>query len=98
MVPTKDPGVFIEERRSGYVRYRAVLPNRDGIYRRWEVLGTCAWSDPTRHGPCEEGAAEPPSGPPESRLDVPVTPELDCALCVDGSHLRFVELEPWAPV
>lgn len=35
MIPTQDPYVWIEERRSGYVRYR----RDDG--RRWEVHGEC---------------------------------------------------------
>lgn len=85
-LPTCDPGVLIEEQRPGYVRYRQVGG------RRWEVHGTCAWTDPTRMGPCSEGAVEPPYGPPEGRLDVPITPELDCSLCVDGGHLRFEEI------
>jgi hypothetical protein len=83
---TCDPHVFIEEQHVGYIRYR----RSDG--RRWEVLGTCAWTDTTRHGPCGEGAVNAPYGPPEGRLDVPVTPELKCSLCVDGEHLTFKEL------
>lgn len=87
MIKTVDPWVAIEEQRLGYVRYRGL---DDG--RRWEVHGTCAWTDPNAHGPCQEGAATPPIGPPEGRLDCPVTPELDCSLCVGEGHLTFVEL------
>lgn len=42
---TSDPGVLIEERRAGYVRYQHV----DG--RRWEVHGVC-----DRRGDCLIGA------------------------------------------
>lgn len=35
LLPTADPGVWIDEQRAGYVRYVA----SDG--RRWEVVGVC---------------------------------------------------------
>lgn len=63
LTPTVEPGVFIEDQRPGYVRYRAV----DG--RRWEIEGTC-----DMRGNCLTGAVDPLLGPPEGRLDVPVTP------------------------
>lgn len=45
MEPTYDPGVLIEERRPGYVRYRATSG------RRWEVHGVC-----DQRGDCLIGA------------------------------------------
>lgn len=101
MLPTMDPWVVIEEQRTAYVRYRSL---NDG--RRWEVHGTCAWADPFSDGPCMQGQAGEPIGPPEWGLDCPITPELDCSLCVDEGHLRFVELpsmqelgeDPHAPI
>lgn len=86
-LPTIDPWVVMEEQRPGYVRYRA-LDNG----RRWAVLGTCAWTDAATDGPCQEGQASLPIGPPEGRLDCPVTPELDCSLCVGEGYLTFEEL------
>lgn len=80
MKSTVDPYVFIEEQRDGYVRY---LRTADG--RRWEVWGTCVPG-----GGCMEGAVEPDPGPPEGRLDIPVTPELVCR-CAE-EQFRFVEL------
>jgi hypothetical protein len=85
VIPTADPYVWIEERRPGYVRYS------DGD-REWEVIGTCAWTDPMTWGPCGEGAAEPSPGSPEGRLDVPVAPGFQCSLCVDKGHLVVREL------
>mgnify|MGYP001566593262 CR=1 FL=1 len=78
MLPTYDPDVFIEEERVGYVRYHRVS---DG--RRWEVWGVCDY-----RGDCIVGAVDPPLGPREGRLDVPVTPEFS-GCC----EFRFVELE-----
>lgn len=80
MEPTVDPTVFIEEKRPGYVRYR----NADG--RRWEVHGTC-----DQRGDCLVGAVDPVLGPPDARLDVPVTPEFDT--CCGAEIFRYVELE-----
>jgi hypothetical protein len=87
LVLTADPAVLIEEQHPGYVRYR----RSDG--RRWEVFGACVF-DGSGHGPCMEGAIDPDIGDPRFRLDVPVTPELQCSLCVAGRHLTFRELEP----
>ena len=64
-VPTVDPYVLIEEQRKGYVRYRNITTGR-----RWIVRGVC-----DLRGDCIIGAVDPPLGPPEGRLDVPVTPE-----------------------
>lgn len=86
---TIDPWVVIEEQRPGYVRYRAL---DDG--RRWAVLGTCAWTDAATDGPCQEGQASLPIGPPDGRLDCPVTPQLDCSLCIGEGHLAFEKLPP----
>jgi hypothetical protein len=88
VIATCDPSILIEDRRVDYVRYRNVLTGR-----RWEVLGTCVYEG-DGNGPCEEGAATGVAGPPGSRRDIPVSPELICALCVDGGVLTFVELEP----
>lgn len=84
MTPTADPWVVIEEQRPRYVRYRAL---DDG--QRWETLGLCAWTDPTTHGPCQEGSVDPPIGPPQGRLDVPIMPTSDCSLCIGQGHLTF---------
>jgi hypothetical protein len=84
---TIDPWVVMEAQRPGYVRYRGL---DDG--RRWEVHGTCAWTDAETDGPCQEGQRSLPIGPPDGRLDCPVTPELDCSLCVGEGHLTFTEL------
>ena len=86
MIETAGRYTWIEEQRPGYIRYRGVT---DG--RRWAVHGTCAYRG-DGHGPCQEGAVDPDVGPPEGRLDIPVTPLLECELCVDGGHLRFEEL------
>ena len=77
--PTCDPAVVIEERRPGYVRYR-MLPTG----RRWEVHGVC-----DGRGDCSVGSSDPFPGPPEGRLDIPVTPEFT-GCC----PFRYVELEP----
>lgn len=59
-------------------------------------------------GPCMEGTAEdgwrntpgmehirgPLVGPPEGRLDIPVTPEAQCSLCVNRGVFNFEELPP----
>ena len=84
MTPTADPHTWIEEQRSGYVRYR----NSEG--RRWEVFGIC-----DMRGDCLVGAVSPLLGPPDTRLDVPVTPEFD-ACCGDPitGTLTFRELPP----
>jgi hypothetical protein len=87
VIATCDPYIWIEEGRKDYVRYRNVITGR-----RWEVLGTCIYEG-DGNGPCEEGAATGVAGPPGSRLDIPVSPELICELCVDGGTLRFAELE-----
>lgn len=89
MLETRDPWVVIEEQRTDYVRYRCLFTGE-----RWIVRGTCAWTDPTSNGPCEEGAVTGVAGPPWTRLDIPVTPRLDCSLCVDGGHLTFETLPP----
>jgi hypothetical protein len=47
--PTCDPFVFIEEKRIGYIRYRAV--QNGVITKQWEVHGIC-----TGIGKCYEGA------------------------------------------
>lgn len=65
LIPTAEPGVFIEAQRPGYIRYVRASPRQ-----RWEILGTC-----DMRGDCLVGANDPLLGPPESRLDVPVTPE-----------------------
>ena len=78
ILATLDPDVFIEDERTGYVRYRRT----DG--RRWEVWGECDY-----RGDCLVGAVDPLLGPRETRLDVPVTPEF--AGCCP---LQFVELAP----
>lgn len=98
---TSDPGVWIEEQRDGYVRYR----NSSG--RRWEVHGVC-----DRRGDCLIGAViDTPDGPVEveskqhlarlreelgrdridSHLDVPVTPEFNT--CCGADLFRYVELD-----
>lgn len=106
MEPTADPGIWIEEQREGYVRYR----NDDG--RRWEVHGVC-----DKRGDCLIGAviegydgkgrgdsinsktdlrrAQTELGVErvDSELDVPVTPEFDTCCGSDGT-LTFVELDP----
>jgi hypothetical protein len=64
VIPTADPTVLIEEKRDGYVRY----VRDDGV--RWEIEGVC-----DMRGDCLVGAVDPLLGPPETRLDVPVTPE-----------------------
>ena len=64
LLPTYDPDVFIEEEYPGYVRYRNILG------RRWEVLGKCDY-----RGDCLVGSVGAPTGPRESRMDVPVSPE-----------------------
>lgn len=66
-VPTIDPYVFIEEEYKGYIRYRNIDSGR-----RWEVFGACDY-----RGDCIVGAVNPPIGPRENRLDVPVTPEFN---------------------
>lgn len=98
--PTADPGVFIEARGDGWVRYR----RDDG--RRWEVHGVC-----DRRGDCLIGAVVTNEhGEPEQirdhdhlaemthrlgrdrvdgELDVPVTPEFS-----DCCPFTYVELEP----
>jgi hypothetical protein len=81
MEPTCDPEIWIEERRVGYVRYRRA----DG--RRWEVHGIC-----DARGDCSVGSDNPFPGPPEGRLDIPVTPEFD-SCC----PFRYVELPPARP-
>lgn len=83
MEATCDRYILIEEQRDGYVRYRNVITGR-----RWEVLGTCAYRG-DGYGPC----TNEPIGPPEGRLDIPVSPELICELCVDSGILTFAELE-----
>lgn len=69
-IATADPHVVIEEQRPGYVRYRS----DEGC--RWEITGVC-----DMRGDCLVGAVDPLLGPPETRLDVPVTP--DFAGCCD---------------
>lgn len=83
-IATMDPWVVIEEQRDRYVRYLQLTTGE-----RWEVYGRCAWTDSDRDGPCMEGQAGSPIGPPEGRLDCPVGPGLDCSLCVDGGHIWF---------
>jgi len=83
---TADPFVTIEDSSPGYIRYRA------SGGRRWEVHGTCGWPDPATWGPCGDGALDPVPGPPEGRLDIPVTPELVCSFCV-SRFLTFRELD-----
>ena len=100
MLPTADPTVFIEEQRSGYVRYRQA----DG--RRWVVRGTC-----DRRGDCLLGAViegevvEDHEHLAElrerlgrdridSELDVPVTPEFKT--CCGSDLFTYEELEPMA--
>ena len=68
-----------------YIRYSSAG-------RRWEVFGRCVWADPNAWGPCGVGSPDPPPGPPEGRLDVPMAPGATCALCIDGGHLRIVNL------
>lgn len=77
MIPTVDPYVFIEEQRPGYWRYRRTS---DGA--RWEIFGHC-----DMRGNCLVGAVNPLLGPPESRLDVPVTPELSGCCPLEGRYL-----------
>ena len=81
---TLDPDVVIEERSPGYVRYRNVISGR-----HWEVFGTCIWTDPETWGPCGDGTTDPVPGPPEGRLDIPVTPDFT-GCC----PFRYVELDP----
>lgn len=76
LIPTADPHVSIEEQRAGYIRYRA----DDG--RRWEVVGTC-----DLRGDCLVGAVDPLLGPPEGRLDVPVTPDFTGCCPLEGRWL-----------
>lgn len=103
--PTSDPGIVIEERTAGMVRYRSLSTGR-----RWEVHGEC-----TRCGLCVIGAVPAErwvwTGPPgtpgavtdtqyDARLDDPVTPEFDQhmknqaastpAATVAGCSLSFV--------
>lgn len=89
MEPTSDPGILIEERREGYVRYRNVESGR-----RWEVHGECVGL-----GHCIVGAVvdgEEVRTLERARelwaqgfpLDSPVTPEFS-GCC----EFRFVELE-----
>lgn len=89
LIPTCDPGVWIEEQSAGYARYR----RDDG--RRWEVHGTCdkrgtcligAWIDGAEVTTAEHAAALAAgyTGP-----DCPVTPEFK-GCC----PFTFVELEP----
>ena len=80
MLPTADPGVFIELERPGYIRYWSVN-------RRWEVYGVC-----DQRGDCLIGAVIDGETVRDhvhlerlkqrlgverllSNLDVPVTPE-----------------------
>lgn len=80
--PTVDPDVVIEERRTGYVRYRSLSSGR-----RWEVRGECV-----HLGNCQIGSFTNDGRPIESReeldrlrreepealvwpLDSPVTPD-----------------------
>ena len=85
MTPTCDPDVVIEQQSPGVITYRNTVTGR-----RWEVHGTCTWTDPNSWGPCGEGANDPVPGPPEGRLYIPVTPEFVCPPC----PFTFVELDP----
>lgn len=94
MIPTADPTVLLEELREGYARYR----NADG--RRWEVHGVCDRRGHCLIGAVIDGETVQDidhlnalcvrlgTDRPDSRLDVPVTPEFrDCC------PFQFVELE-----
>jgi hypothetical protein len=98
LTPTVDPNIWIEEQRSGYVRYR----RSDG--RRWAVLGTCDKRAECVVGLVVDGhvvetleeakrLADVWTGP-----DVPVTPEFRtcCGDPVTGVF-TYVELDPVGP-
>ncbi len=92
MEPTSEEGVFIEERRDGYVRY----VRDDGT--RWEIHGTCDY-----RGDCLIGSVLPDGTVIDSRetldrlstergrlvsaLDVPVTPEFTGCCPLTGRWL-----------
>jgi hypothetical protein len=96
LTPTIDPDIWIEEQRSGFVRYRA----SNG--RRWEVHGTC-----DHRGDCMIGSTLADGTLiedhdhlqvlvakgrfPESELDTPVTPEFNT--CCGSDLFTYVELE-----
>ena len=77
MIPTAEDGVFIEEQHLGYVRY--IRPETG---QRWEIFGVC-----DMRGDCLIGAVDPLLGPPEGRLDVPVTPEFKGCCPLTGRWL-----------
>jgi hypothetical protein len=77
MIPTADPYVFIEEQRPGYWRY-----HRTSDDARWEIFGYC-----DMRGDCLVGSVNPLLGPPETRLDVPVTPEFSGCCPLKGRYL-----------
>lgn len=87
--PTCDPGVWIEEQRTGYVRYQ------NAVGRRWEVHGVCDRRATCMIGAVIDGveittaehAAEVAAG--YAGLDCPVTPEFT-GCC----PFTYVELEP----
>lgn len=76
LIETSDPTVFIEEQYSGYTRYIST----EG--KRWEIFGIC-----DMRGVCLIGAVDPILGPPETRLDVPVTPEFEGCCSLIGRYL-----------
>jgi hypothetical protein len=69
---TLDPGVFIEERRAGYTRYRSI----DGL--RWEVVGVCDHNRACMVGAVVDGvlveSVEQARALPTPELDCPVGP------------------------
>jgi hypothetical protein len=77
MEQTSEDGVFIEERRVGYVRYI-----RPATGQRWEIEGVC-----DMRGDCLVGSIDPLTGDPSTRLDVPVTPEFKGCCPLTGRWL-----------
>lgn len=96
---TADPTVFIEESRSGYVRYHQIDPITGAIVWRWEVHGHC-----DRRGYCLIGASVDVGGQTvtirdlahieelkarlgrdrlDSEMDVPVTPKFSTCCGAD---------------
>lgn len=99
---TADPLIFIEEQRSGYVRYRR---STDG--RRWEVWGTCdhrgdcligtsvrdergEWEMIRDHAHIEELKQRLGVDRLDFVIDVPVLPEFDT--CCGAERFHYVEL------